>query len=67
MGLAKKMTVDDKVEIAPEGTNITGMYRKCQKLDGTCDTLVSCPYTHCKEHWIAKAMPDSSGVKEVKP
>ena len=67
MGLAQKMTVDNKVEIAPEGTNITGMYRKCQKLDGTCDTLVSCPYTHCKEHWIAKAMPDSSGVKEVKP
>jgi len=54
------------VEIAPAGTNITGMYRKCQKLDGTCNTLVSCPYIMCSEHWIAKAMPDNSLMKEVK-
>ncbi len=54
------------VEIAPAGTNITGMYRKCQKLDGTCNTLVSCPYIMCSEHWTANAMSENSLMKEVK-
>jgi len=53
------------MDIAPEGTNITGMYRKCQKLDGTCNTLVSCPYTHCSEHWVGKAMCALSSMKEI--
>ena len=57
-------TID--VDIAPKGTNITGMYRKCQKLDGTCNTLVSCPYIMCSEHWTAKAMVASSLMKEIK-
>ena len=55
------------IKISPKGTNITGMYRKCQKLDGTCDTLVSCPYTHCHEHWTAKAMSVNSSMKEIIP
>mgnify|MGYP006094438459 CR=1 FL=1 len=55
----------DEIKISPKGTNITGMYRKCQKLDGTCNTLVSCPYTHCSEHWIAKAFSGNSLMKEV--
>lgn len=56
-----------EVKIAPEGCNITGMYRKCQHVDGNCETLVSCPYTHCREHWVAKAMPEyCTDMKEVK-
>jgi|TARA_R110000824_G_C15120424_1_gene668013 hypothetical protein len=55
------------VKIAPKGTNITGMYRKCQHIDGTCETLVSCPYTHCREHWMAKAMSEYANMKEIKP
>ena len=46
---------------------MTGMYRKCQKLDGTCDTLVSCPYTHCKEHWTAKSMVENTDMKQIIP
>lgn len=53
------------VKIAPQATNITGMYRKCQHLDGTCNTLVSCPYVMCSEHWVAKAMPEHTDMKEV--
>jgi len=52
------------IKIAPQGTNITGMYRKCQNLNG-CDNLVSCPYTHCKEHWIAKSMVDGTNMKQI--
>jgi hypothetical protein len=55
------------IKIAPKGTNITGMYRKCQKLDGTCEILVSCPYTHCHKHWIAKATSKDSLMKEIIP
>lgn len=58
-----KMT---EYKIAPEGTNITGMYRKCQHIDGMCETLVSCPYTHCSEHWVAKAMVENTDMKEIK-
>lgn len=54
------------IQIAPKGTNITGMYRKCQNLDGTCETLVSCPYVMCREHWTAKAMVEYSSMKEIK-
>lgn len=54
------------VKITPDGTNITGMYRKCQHIDGTCETLVSCPYTHCSEHWVAKAMVENTDMKEIK-
>ena len=54
-----------KIQISPKGTNITGMYRKCQKLDGTCKTLVSCPYTHCHKHWTAKASSKDSLMKEI--
>jgi len=55
------------IKIAPKGLNMTGMYRKCQKLDGTCDTLVSCPYTHCKEHWTAKSMVENTDMKQIIP
>ena len=55
------------IKISPQGTNITGMYRKCQELSGVCETLVSCPYTHCKEHWIAKASVKDSLMKEIIP
>jgi hypothetical protein len=54
------------INIAPKGTNITGMYRKCQALNG-CENLVSCPYTMCKEHWVAKAMVEGSSMKEIIP
>ena len=54
-----------EVKIAPPGTNISGMYRKCQHIDGTCKTLVSCPYTHCKEHWTAKSMVENTDMKEI--
>jgi len=54
------------INIAPIGTNITGMYRKCQALNG-CENLVSCPYTMCKEHWVAKAMVEGSSMKEIIP
>ena len=53
-----------KIQIAPKGTNITGMYRKCQSMNG-CEKLVSCPYTMCKEHWIAKASVKDSLMKEI--
>jgi hypothetical protein len=53
------------IKIAPKGTNITGMYRKCQKLDGTCENLVSCPYTMCTEHWVAKSSARDSSMKEI--
>lgn len=52
--------------IAPNGTNITGMYRKCQAING-CEILVSCPYTMCKEHWIAKASINDSVMEEIAP
>jgi hypothetical protein len=52
------------INIAPIGTNITGMYRKCQALNG-CKTLVSCPYTMCNEHWVAKASAKDSSMKEI--
>ena len=51
-------------EIAPKGTNITGMYRRCQALNG-CEILVSCPYTMCKEHWVAKASIKESLMEEI--
>jgi len=54
-----------EVNIAPSGTNITGMYRKCQHIDGLCKTLVSCPYTHCKEHWVAKSMVENTDMKQI--
>ena len=53
------------INIAPQGTNITGMYRKCQELSGACDTLVSCPYTHCKAHWVAKSMVENTDMKQI--
>tara|TARA_R110000751_G_scaffold198050_1_gene303013 strand:+ start:680 stop:856 length:177 start_codon:yes stop_codon:yes gene_type:complete len=52
------------INIAPIGTNITGMYRKCQALNG-CENLVSCPYIMCNEHWIAKASARESLMKEI--
>ena len=55
------------IQISPKGTNITGMYRKCQSMVPSCDTLVSCPYTHCTDHWIAKAMSENSSMKEIIP
>ena len=54
-----------RINIAPPGTNITGMYRKCKELSGACETLVSCPYTHCKEHWIAKSMVENTDMKQI--
>ena len=51
--------------IAPPGTNITGMYRKCKHIDGLCKTLVSCPYTHCSKHWVAKSMVENTDMKEI--
>lgn len=53
------------VKIAPDGLNITGMYRKCKHIDGMCETLISCPYTHCRKHWIAKSMVDNTDMKEI--
>jgi hypothetical protein len=55
------------VKIAPQGTNITGMYRKCQHIDGNCETLVSCPFTHCRKHWMAMSYASNSDMKEIKP
>ena len=52
------------IDIAPIGTNITGMYRKCQALNG-CENLVSCPYTMCTEHWVAKSSARDSSMKEI--
>ena len=61
-----EFTLLTDVKIAPKGTNITGMYRKCQTLDGLCETLVSCPYVMCSEHWTAKAMKEHSSMNEIR-
>ena len=48
--------ISGNVQISPEGTNISGFYRKCE--EGTCKRLIPCPHVRCQEHRTDMAIKD---------
>jgi len=44
------------MSISPKGTNIPGLYRKCE--DPECTRLVPCPHVRCQEHRTDMAIKD---------
>ncbi|MCV0410392.1 hypothetical protein [Nitrosopumilus sp.] len=44
------------MSISPKGTNILGLYRKCEEVE--CPRLIPCPYVRCQEHRTDMAIKD---------
>ncbi|WP_160272918.1 hypothetical protein [Nitrosopumilus piranensis] len=44
------------MSITPKGTNIPGLYRKCEQAE--CLRLIPCPHVRCQDHRTDMALKD---------